>query len=90
MLDLRDISDDVAEEILGHFAIAIATESERVIGIRNRYYRDDRLREILAAIANQQVALGCGRRVDLPHLFRVAIDAAIDEIVGRRGIPHNT
>src|SRR3982074_2514484 len=64
-------SDHVAEKIFGDLPIAVAAESECIVAIRNRDHRDDRLREILASIAHQQVALRRRRRVDLPHLFRI-------------------
>jgi hypothetical protein len=76
-------SDHVAEEVLGDLTVAVATESEGVAAIGDRDYCHDRLREILASIANQQIPLGRGGRVDLPHLFRVAINPTIDEVRGR-------
>jgi hypothetical protein len=77
--DIRE-SDDVAEKVLGDLAIAIATESKRVAAVRDCDNRDDGLREILASIADQQIALGRCCRVDLPHLLRIAIDPAVNEI----------
>jgi hypothetical protein len=76
-------SDHVAEEVLGDLTVAVAAESEGVATIGDRDYCDDRLREIFASIANQQISLGRGGGVDLPHLFRVAIDPTIDEVRGR-------
>jgi len=76
-------SDYVTQEVLGDLAIAVAAESEGVTAVCDGDDRDDRLREILASIADQQVSLGGGRCVDLPHLLHIAINSAIDEVGDR-------
>jgi hypothetical protein len=77
-------SDHVTEEVLGDFAIAVAAEPERVAIVRDRDNRDDRFREILASIADQQISLGRGRCVDLSHLLDIAINPPIDEVSDRK------
>jgi hypothetical protein len=81
-------SDDVTQEVFGDLAIAVAAESIRVAAVCDRDDRDDRLREILASIADQQISLGGGRRVDLPHLLHVAINPTIDEVRGGLRYPY--
>jgi hypothetical protein len=76
-------SDYVTQKIFRNLPIAIAAKSESVITVGDRDHSDDRFRQILASIANQQISLfrGCG--VDLPHLLHVSINPPVDEIADR-------
>src|SRR5690242_1348956 len=48
----RACSDHVTEEVFGNFAVAVAAEAKGLIGLLYRDYRDDRLRHVLAAVAD--------------------------------------